>query len=166
MIKTVKRFLKESEIKLLMEDIKLYPDLVYIKKELFKKLKKTYVVEVNKKLAGICGIYEIEDWVKLGPLVFLKKYHGKGYGKILLSKIVGDYPGKKLFITSSNIAVQKIVSKLNFQEVESYFNLPTIVKLFLIKQLFEYFHWELIVEFLRKKFTMKRNKRMYYIMNK
>jgi len=110
MIKTVKRFLKESEIKLLMEDIKLYPDLVYIKKELFKKL--------------------------------------------------------KLFITSSNIAVQKIVSKLNFQEVESYFNLPTIVKLFLIKQLFEYFHWELIVEFLRKKFTMKRNKRMYYIMNK
>ena len=105
----------------------------------------------------------MKDWVKLGPLVFLKKFHGKGYGKILLNKIVDDYSDKNIFITSSNIAVQKIISKLTFKEVSSYYNLPFSIILFLIKQLYEHIHLKMITEYFRKKFSMKRNVRKYYI---
>ncbi len=86
----------------------------------------------------------MKDWVKLGPLVFLKKFHGKGYGKILLNKIVNDYSNKNIFITSSNIAVQKIIGRLGFDEINSYFKLPAPILLFLIKQLYEHIHWKMI----------------------
>ncbi len=162
-IKIVRRPLKEDEINLLMKDIKLYPDLVFVKESRFRKYNDAYIVEQDKDFVGLCGIYEMRDWVKLGPLVFLKKYHGKGYGKILLNKIVSDYSDKNIFITSSNIAVQKIISRLGFDEINSYFKLPTPILFFLIKQLYEHIHWKMITEFFRKKFTMTRNVRKYYI---
>lgn len=162
-IKIIRRSLKESEIKLLLEDIKLYPDLVFIKESRFRKYDNAYIVEQDKEFVGLCGIYEMKNWVKLGPLVFLKKFHGKGYGKILLNKIVNDYSDKNVFITSSNIAVQKIISRLDFKEVAGYFNLPFPIILFLFKQLYEHIHWKIITEFFRKKLTMIRNTRKYYI---
>ena len=118
MIKIIRRPLKENEINLLIEDIKLYPSLIYVKKSEFKKYKNAYVIEENGQFVGICGIYEIKDWVKLGPLVFLKKFHGKGYGKILLNKIVSDYAKQNIFVDSSNVAMQKIISRLKFKEVK------------------------------------------------
>ena len=162
-IKITRRPLKEDEINLLMEDIKLYPDLVYVKESRFRKYNDAYIVEQDKEFVGLCGIYEMKDWVKLGPLVFLKKFHGKGYGKILLNKIVTDYSNKNIFITSSNIAVQKIISGLKFKEVDGYHKLPGPIILFLFKQLYEHIHWKMITEFFRKKFTMTRNTRKYYV---
>ncbi|KKP67145.1 MAG: Ribosomal-protein-alanine acetyltransferase [Candidatus Roizmanbacteria bacterium GW2011_GWA2_35_19] len=163
MIKIIRRPLKESEVKSLIKDIRLYPDLVYVKESRFRKYNNAFIVEQNGEFVGLCGIYEMKDWVKLGPLVFLKKFHGKGYGKILLNKIVDDYSDKNIFITSSNIAVQKIISKLTFKEVSSYYNLPFSIILFLIKQLYEHIHLKMITEYFRKKFSMKRNVRKYYI---
>jgi ribosomal-protein-alanine N-acetyltransferase len=162
-IKIVRRPLKEDEINLLMKDIKLYPDLVFVKETRFRKYNNAYIVEQDKEFVGLCGIYEMKDWVKLGPLVFLKKFHGKGYGKILLNIIVNDHSNKNIFITSSNIAVQKIISRLGFDEINGYFKLPVPILLFLIKQLYEHIHWKMITEFFRKKFTMVRNNRKYYI---
>lgn len=162
-IKILQRPLKDYEINLLIEDIKLYPSLIYVKKSRFEKYKNAYVIEENGQFVGICAIYEMKDWVKLGPLVFLKKFHGKGYGKILLNKIVSDYSNKNIFITSSNIAVQKTIDKLNFKEVDGYHKLPIPIILFLFKQLYEHVHWKMITEFFRKKFTMTRNDRKYYI---
>ena len=162
-IKIIRRSLKEREIKHLLEDIKLYPDLVFIKESRFRKYDNAYIIEQDEEFVGLCGIYEMKDWIKLGPLVFLKKYHGKGYGKILLNKIVDDYSNKNIFITSSNIAVQKIISRLDFQEVAGYFSLPLPIILFLFKQLYEHIHWKMITEFFRKKLTMTRNTRKYYI---
>ena len=162
-IKIIRRSLNENEINLLMMDIRLYPDLVFVKESRFRKYNDAYIVEQDKEFVGLCGIYEMKDWVKLGPLVFLKKFHGKGYGKILLNKIVNDYSDKNIFITSSNIAVQKIISRLDFKEVAGYFNLPLPILLSLIEQLYEHIHWKMVTEFFRKKFTMTRNARKYYV---
>ena len=134
-----------------------------MKESRFRKYNNAYIVEQNKDFVGLCGIYEMKDWVKLGPLVFLKIFHGKGYGKILLNKIVNDYYDKNIFITSSNIAVQKIIGRLGFNEINGYSKLPVPILLFLIKQLYEHIHWKMITEFFRKKFTMVRNTRKYYI---
>lgn len=164
-IKIVRRYLKEKEIDLLIEDIKLYPDLIFVKKSRFKKYNNAYIVEKDGEFVGMCGIYKIKDWIKLGPLVFLKKFHGRGYGKILLNRIVNDYSNKNIFITSTNIAVQRIVSKLNFKEIDGYYKLPPQIILFLFKQLNEHIGWKIVTEFFRKKFSMSRHTRKYYIKN-
>jgi hypothetical protein len=95
--------------------------------------------------------------------VRLKKFHWRGYGKILLKTITTDYLKKDIYLTSSNIAAQKIVGKLNFEETRGLFDLPLTVKLFLLKQIYEHIHWEMITEFIRKKLTMKSSARKYYI---
>lgn len=163
-IKITRRPLKENEIKLLMEDMKFYPDIVYVKKSRFRKYNNAYIVEQNKEFVGLCGVYEFQNWVKLGPFVFLKKFHGKGYGKILLNKIVDDYSNRNIFITSSNIAVQKIMSKLGFAEIKGFYKLPVPILMFLLKQLYEHISWKMITEFIRKKITMNKNVRKYYIL--
>lgn len=162
-MKIIKRPLNNQEIDSLISDIHYYPSLIYLKKSRLSKYAKPYVVEVGNEFVGMCAVYEFNNWVKLGPLVFLKKFHGKGYGKILLTKIVKDYLKKDLYITSSNIAVQKTVEKLEFKEIKSLLYIPLSVKLFLVKQIYEHFHWKLIAEFIRKKITMKNNARKYYI---
>ena len=157
------RPLEHPEIDLLIKDIQFYPDLVYIKKSRLQNLKNPYVIETTQNFVGICGIYETKNWIKLGPLVFLKKYHGKGYGKILLDEITKNHKDKNLFITSTNLAVQKIVKKLGYLEVESPLKLPKEIKKFLVVQFYEHLHWKMITEFFRKLLMMDRNKRKYYI---
>lgn len=158
-----RRSLTVNEVDLLMMDIKRYPDLIYVKKSRLQSFKKVYVLEEDNAFVGICGVYEIDSWVKLGPLVFLNKFHGKGYGRLLLTKIVSEYSHKNIFITSSNSAVQKIMSTLGFKEVEGYLALPCEIKYFLIAHFYEHIHWRLITEFIRKFFLMKRNERKFYI---
>lgn len=161
-----RRQLTEKEAEMLINDVVYYPDLVYVKKSRFISLKNPYVLEEDGQFVGICGIYRIKDnWVKLGPLVFLHKYHGKGFGKLLLNKIVADLKDKNIFITSSNIAVQKIIEKLEFRKVNGYLKLPFAVQLFLITHIYEHLSEKYITEFFRKLFTMKRNQRKYYIKN-
>ncbi|MFZ2206132.1 MAG: GNAT family N-acetyltransferase [Microgenomates group bacterium] len=162
-INIVRRPLTETEIDLLMEDIKLYPDLIYVKKSRFQKYKDAFILEEAGSFVGICAVYETGRWVKLGPLVFLRKHHGKGYGKLLLTKIVSEYSNVNMFISSTNIAVQKIISRLGFKEIAGYLYLPYKMIYFLIGHLYEHIHWKLITEFIRKLILMKRNSRKFYI---
>lgn len=73
-IKTTRRPLKEDEINLLMKDIKLYPDLVYVKESRFRKYNDAYIAEQDKEFVGLCGIYEMKDWIKLGHYFMGKRY--------------------------------------------------------------------------------------------
>lgn len=116
--------------------------------------------------AGICGVYEIGGWVKLGHFVLLQKFHGMGYGSLLLTKVVRDFQSKNIFITSSNIVVQKIARKLKFKEVKGYLHLPFSIQLFLISHIYEHISLEMVREFIRKKFIMKTHVREYFIKNK
>ena len=163
MIAVVRRPLQEQEIEALVSDIRLYPSLIYVARSRLAHFKTPYVLEDGGAFIGICATYEFGHWVKLGPFVLLKKFHGKGYGKILLTKVVGDYAKKNIYVTSSHIAVQKIIEQLGFKEIRNVFSLPFPVKLFLLKQLHEHLHWDAVIEFMRKKLTMKSGVRKYYI---
>ena len=86
-VNITRRPLSDAEIDLLMRDISFYPNPVYVKKSRFQTYKNAYVLVENGQFVGVCGVYTIENnWIKLGPLVFLRNYHGKGYGKLLLNK--------------------------------------------------------------------------------
>ena len=61
MIKIIRRPLKESEVKSLIKDIRLYPDLVYVKESRFRKYNNAFIVEQNGEFVGLCGIYEMKD---------------------------------------------------------------------------------------------------------
>lgn len=161
-IKIIKRPLLNKEINLLIADIKLFPDLVYVGRKKWLSFKNIYVAEKERDLLGVCVIYELKNWIKLGPLVVLKKHQGKGIGKTLIKKIVKDLKEKNIFITSSNPLVKKIALSMDF-EVRSFFSLPYGIKLFLIKQLIEYVGLTFFIETLRKKIIFNKKSYLFFI---
>lgn len=158
----VRRKLEDQEIKSLIADIKSFPNLTYVSKFRWRSFDSPYVLEINNSFAGICVIYKLTNWVKIGPLVILKKYHGKGYGRILIKKVIDDNSDKKLYIGSSCPIVGKIAIGFGFKKV-TLLSLPKEIKLFLIKQLFEYLSFNLITEAIRKRLILKRGKYSFFV---
>lgn len=161
-MKIVRRKLKDQEIKSLIVDIKSFPDLTYVSKSRWQSFKSPYVLEINDSFVGVCIIYKLTNWVKIGPLVILKKYQGKGYGKILMKKIIDDNSDKKLYIGSSCRIVGKIATGFGFKKT-TLLSLPKEIKLFLIMQLFEYINFNLALENLRKRFVLKRGRYSFFV---
>ncbi len=158
-----RRKLTNTEVDLLIRDTKFFSSLIYVSKERWLGFENPYIIGEDDNFVGVCMIYELKDWIKIGPLVVLKKYQGKGFGKKLLYRIVEDYKNKNIFITSSNPNVKKILDKLNFTYINNYFSLPLKMKLFLIKQLYEHISFNMLMEFIRKKFTLNKERRSYFV---
>lgn len=156
------RFLNDKEIEALTKDIYDFPDLIYVGKNVWRK-KRVHVIEVAHRFAGVLVDYHFGRWVKLGPVVILKKYQGKGLGKTLLKRVIGKYKNKNLSLNTTNPHIKRIAIKLGFKETPGYFYLPLSVKVFLIKQLFDYLGIINIKEAVRKKLTAPRNNRSYFL---
>ena len=163
MITIQKRPLTQGEAFLLINDIQEYPDLLYVSEHRFLSLPVAYVAEVDGQFAGVCGVYEFGTWIKLGPLVALKTFHGMGIGRKLIERILIDFPDRNAHISSSNIKVQKVVLSLGFTERESFFSLPNVVKKFLFGQLMDMISIKLIVDSTRKFFQYKRGPMRWYV---
>jgi len=161
-MKIVRRKLEDQEIKSLIADTKSFPDLTYVSKSRWQSFASPYVLEINNSFAGVCAIYRLTNWVKIGPLVILKKYQGKGYGKTLMKKVIDENNDKKLYIGSSCPIVGRIVTGFGFKKV-TLLSLPKEIKLFLIKQIFEYFSFNLITEAIRKRLILKREKYNFFV---
>ena len=158
----ISRFLKNKEIEALTADIYSFPNLVYVGVNVWKK-QKAYVTEVNRQFAGVLVAYEFGDWVKLGPLVILKKYQKKGLSKILLKNVISKYKNKNITVNTTNPYIEKIALEYGFKKVPNYFFLPMPVKKFLIGHLLNYSGIKNIAEAIRKALFMPRGKRKYFI---
>lgn len=156
------RFLKKDEIASLTEEVRHFPDLVYVSEHIWRK-KKAHVLEVDNRFAGVVVVYRFSGWVKLGPLVVLEKYQGKGLGKKLLKHAINRYKKSNILINSTNPKVGRIASSYGFKEIDGFLSLPLTVKLFLLKQLFEYLRIKTVFEALRKRLAGRRGKRSYFI---
>lgn len=62
-----------------------FPNIGFISKDLWTYFKTVYVATTGKNFIGVCVVIPLHGWIKLGPMVILKKYHGQGYGKELLN---------------------------------------------------------------------------------
>lgn len=158
-----RRKLTNEEVDLLIYDTISFQSLIYVPKKRWLNYKNPHVIREGNNFAGVCTVYELKDWIKIGPIVVLKKYQGKGYGKKLLNEIVKDHKHKNVFITSSNPKIKKILDKLDFIYINNYFSLPFKIKLFLIKQLHEHLNFNTIIEFIRKRSKFKREKRYFFV---
>ncbi|MFC1790606.1 hypothetical protein ACFLZP_03945 [Patescibacteria group bacterium] len=67
MIKITKRKLRSEEILLLIKNIKSFPDLTYVSQKRWQSFKNCYVACQNQQFAGVCVIYDLGSWLKIGP---------------------------------------------------------------------------------------------------
>lgn len=149
-LKIEKRSLNNQEVNLLFEEIKKFPNPLTDKKT-WADFKLVYVLKSKNDLIGVCGITQLNNWVKLGPFVVLKKYHKQGYGIKILKAITKDYLHSNLFIGSRNPVVASIAIHLGFQEIASSWLLPSTVKIYLIKSILKALNFSYFKELIRKR---------------
>lgn len=146
-----KRKLRPEEINLLTEEIKKFPNPVFITKKRWQKFDFVYVATKNKELIGICAITKTNNWIKLGPFILMQKYQGQGYGKIIVNHIVKNNPNNNFFIGSRNPTVHKIALDLGFKEELSFWQLSKEIKITLLDQLLESLNIVYLKELIRKR---------------
>lgn len=146
-----------------MEDIKSFPDLVYVSPRRWETMPTPYVIEFDSYFAGVCGVYEVGDWVKFGPLVILTKYQGQGLGKALFTEVLSRYSHKNVFIASSNRIVQKLALQTHFERVRSILGLPREIQILLLNQLLIIMDKKLILDLLRKHSTLQHKTLEYFV---
>jgi len=156
------RRLSDKEIDSLINEIKLFPHLTYVSRNNFQKAKTIYVLEIDNKLAGICVVYPERNWVKLGPLVFLNAYQGRGLATNLILEILKSNSDKNIIVVSSNPKVKNILNKFGFIKARSFISLEREVKILLLKQLLEYSGLRIYLEAIRKRIFMKRGSINFY----
>jgi GNAT superfamily N-acetyltransferase len=160
----VKRNLTEIEISSLTEETKKSIHIGLIKPILWKKFKDIYVFEIDGELAGICAIFFLKKWIKIGPLLVLEKHQGKGVGKALLKKIVAKHPKSNLYIGSSNTKVKKIAICHEFKETE-FIHLPFEIKIYLLSYIYNRFGIDYFIDAIKKK-TKCKEKYVFYCLRR
>ena len=163
MFEIVRRNLSKIEASRLVQEMRDFPDIVYFSESHLCHLPHTFVAEFDGQFAGVCGVYEIGTWIKLGPLVVLQEYHGRGLGRALIDVILQHYPSHNYLIISSNKIVQRIALTSGFAECRSFFALPNIVKFALARQLVHMLNTRLILEKIRKSIHYKRGPMRWYV---
>ncbi len=163
-ISVIKRPLSEKEIDLLTKEIAKFPHPAYFSKTDWQGADCIYLISFNNSLAGVCVAYNLGQWIKLGPLVILKKYQGRGLGKILLNKITKDYLNKNIYIGSHNPIVGRIVEKMGYKKrsITSFMKLPKELIGYYFKFFLGRMNITCISEIIRKKFKFNDKNKYYF----
>jgi hypothetical protein len=131
-----KRELRNSEIDNLISDIKKVPYLIAGNRKRWKKINLFYIAKTGSDLIGVCGIVYLKNCIKLGPFVILEKHRGKGFGKILIDKILIDHPKHNFFIGSETPSVWKIALNFGFKQT-AFLKIPFEIRKYLIFQIIQ-----------------------------
>lgn len=158
-----KRKLTESETQTISKASRSFPHLGLLDDQFTRFFHRIYVVAIGKKLAGICCVVELKNWYKIGPIIILDKYQGRGYGKILFSYVVADLKGNNLYIGSSNPAIWKLAESKRFISVKHYLDLPNEIKKYLATYLRQRFGLNFVFDAIYKKIKHGRGEYKYYI---
>ncbi len=147
-----KRPLNDYEVKLLINEIKKFPNPLTDEKT-WRSLKKVYILYLDKNIVGVCGTVRLNNWLKLGPFVIFEKFHGQGFGKKIFKSIITDYPGFNFYLGSRNPSVANIAIKNSFQEEKNIWRLPNMIKYYLLINILQNLTIPYFKEFIRKKPT-------------
>jgi hypothetical protein len=154
--------LTDTEIHLINNDTRLYPDLTYVSPKLWKTFSKHFILYVNNEFAGVCAIIKLAHWIKIGPFVIRSHFRNKGFGTKLLQDISMAYPNENLYIGSSNPALWKIAIKNRFTQVQL-LALPTEVRYYLLTTLLRFINPTFLYEALRKTIVYGKHRYGYFI---
>ncbi|WP_371836651.1 ribosomal protein S18-alanine N-acetyltransferase [Alkalicoccobacillus plakortidis] len=81
-----------------------------------------FVLVVNKRIVGYCGLWNVLDEVQITNIAILKKHRGHSYGEYLLRSImewlkIVDAQTLSLEVRASNEIAQGLYHKLGFSQV-------------------------------------------------
>lgn len=162
-LEITKRRLHDDEIQLLIAELNKFPHIGFISEKLWNRLGETYVATIDDRFAGVCTAITLNGWMKMGPLVVLSKYHGHGYGKLLLTHTVGAYSGQNIYIGTSNPKVATIARGLRFEQIKRYMALPSPIKMYLLSYLFERLSIRFLLDSWKKKFIKRPTPYLYFL---
>ncbi|NCN28181.1 GNAT family N-acetyltransferase [bacterium] len=121
-----------EDIAQVVTDTKNFPFLTYIGPRTWQSFDRWYSAYVDNSFAGVLAVNRFGDWSKLGPLVVLSKFHGKGVATALIKKAVATEKGN-VYLASANPAVWKIAQKIGMGEKYNWLNLPLSMNLIYLK---------------------------------
>ncbi len=156
-----KRPLHNPEIALLCQELHKFSEIGWLSPSGWKQFGPAYVATIGNRFVGVCNVVKLNGWTKIGPLVIIEKYQGKGLGKALLSFVVKNLQGDNLFIGSSNSKVVGITRGLKFKETV-FWSLPTVIKLYLFRYFLDRLNIMFLVDAFRKRLHT-RNQYYYFI---
>lgn len=157
-----RRALTVDEAISLSEETRKSPHIGFIDADLWKSFPHVYVATKQRTLVGVCVVFPLRGWVKIGPLVVMGTFQGKGYGRILLTHAIRHYRNARIFVGSSNPKVHTIVRSLGLREVGSIFRVPLEVQRYLLHYLLMRVSYAYLVDALRKKLLFRRGKYRYF----
>lgn len=159
-----RRKLSDKEIGMIIKEIREVPDITYVLKIMFKLRKDGYVATQDGKLCGICSFYDLGgNWVKLGPLLVLKEYRGRGIGSTLLTKVIALNENRNLYVGSSRGSLKELNKEFGFIETRGIL-LPFRVKLFFLFYFFvSISSLEFWREFIRKSRTYPKREYQHFL---
>ena len=151
-----KKIPSKKELDHIITETKHFPNQIYVGPKTWASFDGHYCAYVDNNFSGILAVNRFSNWVKLGPLVVLSRYHGKGIGtKLVKTAIKEENKHKQIYLASANPAVWKIVGKLCFVQYKNISDLPWSVKLIYtimsLKVLVQGEFLEFIKELIRKK---------------
>ena len=121
-----------GDISKIVADTKNFPYLTYVGLRSWRLFDGYYSAYLDGSFAGVLAVNKIGSWVKLGPLVILAKFHGKGVATALIKKALILEKGR-IYLASANPSVWKIAQKLGFQESFTWITTPLAVKMIYLK---------------------------------
>jgi len=157
-----KRKLSSLESKILEAETMDFIHTGFTSQHIWQKYFPVYVMAAGNKLIGIVNIVGLNEWMKIGPVVILAKYQGKGYGGKILKHVVSDMKNNNLYIGSSNPYIWRIVEGLGFERLDNYLKLPREIKIYLLKYFLERLNFEFIINEAKKIREKKRTKYRFY----
>lgn len=97
--------------------------------DLLKNSSECFILSAdNANIAGYAFIEEDKDrgFIELQDIVISSAYRGKGYGKLLMKKIMDKYSQIKLIARAQDLALISFYKNLGFSEdflIENYYNI-------------------------------------------
>ncbi|KKU88230.1 hypothetical protein A3A64_04980 [Candidatus Gottesmanbacteria bacterium RIFCSPLOWO2_01_FULL_48_11] len=158
-----KRALRQNEINCLVKELWRLPHVGFINKRLWQTFKHIYVATHDGNFVGVCVVFPLKQWTKLGPLVICQKYQGKGFGKALLTHVVQNMDQRNLFIGSSNPKVCNIAEDLGFKKETSFFCVPSEIQRYLLSYIFTRFSFQYLLDAMKKKLRSGHWKYYYFL---
>ena len=122
----------DEDIVQVVTDTKNFPFLTYIGPRTWQSFDRWYSAYVDNSFAGVLAVNRFGDWSKLGPLVVLSKFHGKGVATALIKKAVATEKGN-VYLASANPAVWKITRKVGMGEKYDWLSLPLPIQIIYLK---------------------------------
>lgn len=123
---------KRDDISQLVKDTKNFPFLTYVGRRTWRSFDGYYAAYVDNSFAGVMTVNKFGGWTKLGPLVVLSKFHGRGVATALVKKAIATEKGN-IYLASANPAVWKIAQNIGMLEKFNWLNLPHPIRLIYLK---------------------------------